>query len=151
MNVWKPRLEPQIVSKGVREGSNIRDECSREQCVTNHGKLLLLERNDVVLPSDIFVGKTIDETVSKVERLLQVSCSGDDGFFLGLSFSELCLKFVHLSDNASDSLLDNSKFFKLLFSFFLRGLSFKLQGLDHDVDIVILDDINDPISQVSGC
>ena len=75
----------------------------------------MLEGNNIVLPSNVLVSETIDKTVSKVERLLEVSSLGNNSRFLSLGLSELCLEFVYFSNDFSDLFFDNSKFFTLLF------------------------------------
>ena len=137
---------PEFVSEVRREWSNVGYEGGRNQTVSNHSQLLILEVDNVLLPSDNLISKTINETVGQVERLLKGCSLGNDSLLLCLSFSKIVLQFVHLSDNLRYSLLNLSELLTLLISFLLGGLSRSLERLDNDEDIVVLDDVDDPVS-----
>jgi hypothetical protein len=66
-NVTEPLLTPEILSEDRVKGSNVGDEGSGDEGVTNHGKLLELKSLNVGSPTDILIGETVNETVSKGE------------------------------------------------------------------------------------
>jgi len=110
----------------------------------------VLELNNVVLPTDVLIGETINETVGQIKRLSESGSLSNHSFFLGFSLGEVCSESVHLSDNCCNALLHNSKLFCLLISFSLGFIGSLLQWLDLLVDIVVTNDVDDPISQVGG-
>jgi len=64
LHIGNPSLSPKHVSELEREGSDVGHKRSRDQSISDHRQLFSLVGHNVSLPSDIFISKTVDETVS---------------------------------------------------------------------------------------
>ena len=114
LHIGNPSLSPEHVSELEREGSDVGHERGRDQSISDHRQLLILVGDNVSLPSDVFISKTIDETVSQIKGLLEICSLSDDSRFLSFSLSELSFKEVHLCNNFGDAFLYNAKLFTFL-------------------------------------
>jgi hypothetical protein len=70
-DIWEPGLTPELSSEIGREWSNVGDEGGGDKGVTDHSHSLLLVLDDIVGPSGVLIGETVDESVGQVELVLQ--------------------------------------------------------------------------------
>jgi hypothetical protein len=149
-DVTNPLVGPEVLSEIRIEWSDVGDEGSRDEGVTNHGELLLLEVDDVLGPSDLLVAETVDETVSEGQVQLKTVGVVLDGLLLGNSLFEQLLKSIDLLDNNADLLLDDGELSQLLVGELLGSVGGLHEWLNLLEDGVVLDDVDDPVAQVSG-
>ena len=142
---------PEVLSESGVEWSNVGNESSGNEGITNHGKLLLFEVLDVFGPTDLLVSQTVNETVGEGEVKLESVGIVLDSLLLGDGGVELSLEGIDLLDDEADLLLDDGELSKLLSCELLGGLGRLHQRLDLLVDAVVDDSVDDPIAQVGSC
>lgn len=136
-DIENPLALPKVSSELVVEGTDVRDEGSRQEGVSDHSHTLFSENNDVFFPTLVLVGKTADQSVGEVKFVVESLGAKLDLSLLLLSLGELVLKLLDLGHNAGDLFLDLVKLNQLLLGESLGFLGGIIKRLDVLVNLVV--------------